>query len=52
MTASISIGDIGIFALAVGLGLGWFAIVRRFLEDAGEGESSDTSEGPPVGSHH
>ena len=52
MTASISIGDIGVFALCVALGLGWIAIVHHFLKEDGAGESSEGSEGPSVGSHH
>jgi hypothetical protein len=52
MTASISLGDIGIFALCVGLGLGWVMIVHRYLKNSGEGETSDRSEGTPAGSGH
>jgi hypothetical protein len=52
MTASISIADIGIFALCVGLGLGWVMIVHRFLKNSGEGEAADRSVGSPAGSGH
>lgn len=40
MTASISFGDIAIFALCVSLGLGWIWTVHRFLKNSGASDDA------------